>query len=94
MKILTNFYRTARPWGFWGPVHAAVIAENPEFVANKNFRRDMFNIVVGVVLQTALVALPIYVVIKHWGSAGAVLLVILLTALILKYSWYDRLPRS
>ena len=44
MDVLKNFYKTVRPWGFWQPVHEAVVAENPHFEANKNFKQDMFNV--------------------------------------------------
>ncbi|HQU71881.1 MAG TPA: Na+:solute symporter, partial [Calditrichia bacterium] len=29
MAVLKSFYRQVRPWGFWGPVHQAVLAEQP-----------------------------------------------------------------
>lgn len=41
------------------------MAENPGFVPNKNFKLDMFNVVIGTIAQTALVALPIYLVLKQ-----------------------------
>ena len=49
MEMLKKFYRNVRPWGFWGPVRDAVLAEDPQFPVNRNFRRDAFNIVVGTV---------------------------------------------
>ena len=45
--MLTDFYRRVRPWGFWGPVLRKVLAEDPTFKRNKDFSRDMFNIVSG-----------------------------------------------
>jgi Na+/proline symporter len=62
-EVLKSFYRSVRPWGFWGPIHEEVVAEDPDFEKNKNFARDMFNVVVGTTAQSALVALPIFVVI-------------------------------
>ena len=69
-----------------------VEAENPDFIANANFKRDMFNILIGVITQTALVALPILIVIQQWQSGLTCLLVLVISALVLKKSWYDRLP--
>jgi Na+/proline symporter len=46
-ETLKKFYTTVRPWGFWKPVHDRVIAENPDFKRNTNFKRDMVNIAVG-----------------------------------------------
>jgi solute:Na+ symporter, SSS family len=89
--VLVNFYTRTRPWGWWGPIRAAAVRRDPSFKPNRDFPRDAFNVVVGVVWQTAFVALPIYVVIQDWYPAATTLGVILITSTILKVSWYDRL---
>jgi Na+/proline symporter len=89
--VLMDFYRRVRPWGFWGPVLKKVLAEDPGFKRNKDFGRDMFNIVIGIVWQISLVALPLYVVIQEYQRAALTLAVILCTSLILKFTWYDHL---
>ncbi len=70
MEDLAKFYRNVRPWGWWGPVKQHVLALDPSFRVNKNFRRDAFNVVIGTAVQTALVALPMYVVhpAVRWAS--------------------------
>jgi SSS family solute:Na+ symporter len=93
-KTLSSFYRTVRPWGFWKPVHDKVVAADPSFRKNTDFGRDMFNIVIGVIWQTALVLLPIYVVLMNWKIAGIVLGIVVLTSAILKRNWYDRLTEN
>jgi len=90
-EVLMDFYRRVRPWGFWGPVLAKVLAEDPEFKRNKDFFRDMFNIAVGIVWQISLVALPIYIVIQEFNRAGLALAVVLVTSAILKFTWFDHL---
>ncbi len=91
---LKDFYKTVKPWGFWGPIHKKVMAENPEFQPNRNFKRDMFNVVVGTIAQTALVALPIYIILKDalpiWITIG----ITLVSAIILKKTWWDTLPEE
>jgi solute:Na+ symporter, SSS family len=89
--VLVNFYVRTRPWGWWGPVRDAAIRNDPNFQPNQNFVWDAFNVVVGIVWQTALVALPIYVVIHEWRSAAVCATMILVTSGILKRTWYDRL---
>jgi Na+/proline symporter len=89
--VLKNFYRTVRPWGFWGPIHAMVIAEDTNFQRNKNFSRDMFNVTVGIVAQTCLIAAPIYLVIREGASLIATVILFAVCAVVLKKSWYDRL---
>lgn len=93
-KTLIAFYRNVRPWGFWGPIHRKAVAQYPSFQANRGFRRDMFNVVVGTVWQTALVLLPMYVVLLQWRAAAVVAGVVVLTSGILKKSWYDLLDKE
>ena len=89
--VLKDFYRRVRPWGFWGPVLRRVLAEDPSFKRNKDFFRDIFNIAVGITWQIALVALPLYVVIREWTRAALAAAIILGTSAILKFTWYDHL---
>ena len=90
-KVLMKFYRNVRPWGFWKPIHQLVISEKPEFVKNSNFKRDLFNITIGIVWQTSLVALPMYIIF-HEFLAGSITLIIAITlTIILKKTWYDKL---
>lgn len=91
MAILKTFYRTVKPWGFWQPVHALVVAENPSFIPNRRFRLDMFNVALGIIAQCCLTLLPMYIVL--WLklplliTAGILLIIIL----ILKRTWWDKL---
>ncbi len=90
-NTLINFYKSVRPWGFWKPVHQKVISLYPDFKKNTGFLHDMFNILVGIIWQTALVALPIYIVLlkhTHWIIAAAI---VLMCSLILKKTWWDKL---
>lgn len=91
---LKTFYKRVRPWGFWGPIHDKVAAEDPAFTKNPNFKRDMFNVVVGIVLQLSLVALPIFFVIKEFQAALISLAIAGATAVILKKTWYDNLRNT
>jgi Na+/proline symporter len=88
---LVNFYVRTRPWGWWGPIREAALQREPRFQPNRDFVWDVSNVVIGIVWQTAFVALPIYVVIHQWRAAGVCLAIIAVTSAILKFSWYDRL---
>jgi Na+/proline symporter len=93
-KTLIAFYRSVRPWGFWGPIRRKTLAMDPSFQENRNFGRDMFNVVVGTIWQTSLVLLPMYVVLMNWRAAGIALGVVVVTSAILKKTWYDLLGRE
>jgi hypothetical protein len=89
--VLKCFYRTVRPWGWWQPVYEKCRAEDPAFERNRDFWRDWFNIGLGLVWQTSMVALPIYLVIQQWGRMWLCLAVFTVTSVVLKFTWYDRL---
>jgi hypothetical protein len=89
--ILKSFYRTVRPWGWWGPVYEKLRAEHPGFEKNRNFGWDMLNVGIGLVWQIAMVAAPIYLVIQQYGRLALALAVTAVTSVLLKYTWYDRL---
>ncbi len=91
-EVLKKFYKSVRPWGFWGPVHEKVVAEDPSFVKNSNFKKDMFNVFIGIIWQTALVVFPIYLVLMQGIPLAISIAIAIVTTLILKKTWYDRLP--
>jgi SSS family solute:Na+ symporter len=91
-EILKDFYKTVRPWGFWGPIVRKIKVENPGFEPDTNCGRHWFNVTVGIIWQVALVALPVYIVIQNPRGIAGALAVLVATTLILKKSWFDHLP--
>jgi solute:Na+ symporter, SSS family len=90
-EVLKSFYRTVRPWGFWKPVHEQVVKEQPDFQANKRFKLDMFNVVLGIVAQCGLTILPMYVVMWLKLPLLITILILALIVVILKRTWWDKL---
>mgnify|MGYP001819390417 CR=1 FL=1 len=90
-EVLKSFYRNVRPWGMWGPIHDMVVAEDPTFERNMDFKRDMMNVAIGIVAQTCLVAAPIFLVIGENTSLATTLVVFAICAGIMKKTWYDKL---
>jgi Na+/proline symporter len=91
--VLKSFYKRVRPWGFWGPVLAKVRAEDPSFKPNGDFGRDAFNVLVGMCWQTSLVVFPVCLVIRKFDAAITALVLVVVTAAVLKFTWYDHLER-
>ena len=89
---LKHFYKTTRPWGFWGPIRDQVIAEDPTFQPNQNALRDCTNVAVGIVWQLCLTSLPIFLVLRSWNWAGPVFLLLIVLSIFIKLNWYDKLP--
>jgi SSS family solute:Na+ symporter len=90
-ETLKTFYKTVRPWGFWKPVHKMVVKDDPSFEGNKDFKRDMFNVFIGIIWQTSLVAFPIFLVLREWKDFFIAIGIIAVTTLILKFSWWNKL---
>ena len=90
-NVLKQFYKTIKPWGFWKPIHEKVMREDPSFVPNKQFKLDMFNVVLGIIAQCCLTILPMYIVL--WMKMPSLVTVILLvvTGMILKKTWWNKL---
>ena len=91
IAVLENFYLRVRPWGFWKPIHDKLALERPGLVANAAFKRDMFNVFVGIVWQTALTATGIFIVLRDVRALTISVVLVAVTATILKFTWYDKL---
>jgi len=91
IEILKSFYRTVRPWGFWKPIHRMVVNDDPSFIANKRFKLDMFNVVLGIIGQLCLTILPLYAVL--WMKLPLLITVVILAIIIfiLKKTWWNKL---
>jgi len=90
-ETLKKFYRTVRPWGFWKPVHALVVKEEPGFEPNRRFKLDMFNVALGIIAQLCMTVLPMYVVLSMHLPLLITVLILTLIILILKKTWWDKL---
>jgi SSS family solute:Na+ symporter len=93
-EVLMKFYHNVRPWGFWKPVHERVVKLDPDFVANKNFKRDMSNVVVGAIWQITLMATPVFLVLREVQTFVICCAVLIVTSLILKFNWWDKLEAT
>ncbi|MDY8138390.1 sodium:solute symporter family protein [Aquimarina sp. 2201CG5-10] len=93
MEVLKNFYKTTKPWGFWKPVYNELKKEDPEFVANTDFWRDILNCVIGVIWQMTFVLIPIYLLIKEYYYLSIVVILMIITTITLKKTWYDKIKK-
>jgi Na+/proline symporter len=89
--ILVKFYKQVRPWGLWKPIHAKVVKADPKFKSDANFKRDLFNVVIGIAWQTSLVVLPIVLVIRAKAPFFEAVAVLVITSLILKKTWWNKI---
>ena len=91
MSVLKSFYRNVRPWGFWKPVFEEVKKDHPSFQPNKNFKLDMFNVVIGIIGQCCLTLLPMYLVLMMKLPLIITVVILAIIIVILKKTWWNRL---
>ncbi len=90
-NVLMAFYANVRPWGFWKPIKEKVIANNIGFKQDANAKQDMFNIMVGVIAQTAIVILPMYLIFRQLTPVIVSLAVLAVCIYLLKKYWWNNL---
>lgn len=78
-ETLVNFYIRVRPWGWWKPVAAKAVARYPQVTRNRHFKRDMFNVAIGIVWQCCLTIVPMYLVVRGTGGLIASVLLLVVT---------------
>lgn len=93
-EVVKKFYKQIRPWGLWGPIYQKVIREDPNFKKNREFKRDIFNIAIGIIWQTTLTAIPIYLVIKQFVPFSVAVVIVIITSFVLKKTWLDKLEEN
>jgi solute:Na+ symporter, SSS family len=90
-EVLMRFYMQVKPWGFWRPVREKVQKRYPSFLPNTNLKRDVFNVAIGIIWQTSLVALPIYIVIQDTKYSLLAFGITVVTSLILWFTWWKKI---
>jgi Na+/proline symporter len=91
MPTLKAFYKNVHPWGWWKPVREEFVNEKIE--KNNQFWLDMFNCLIGIIWQSSMILLPIFLVVRDYNKTWMSLAIFLLTSLILKFTWLDKVKK-
>jgi Na+/proline symporter len=83
---LAAFYRTVRPWGFWGPV-----AREAGVAATSQAAVDWLTVLVGIPWLIAMYFLPVYVVLHRYAEAAAAGVLVTGLSVVLYFVWYRKL---
>lgn len=92
--VLKDFYKNVRPWGFWKPISDKLIAEDSNFKINKDFGIDMFNVFIGIVAQSVLVIIPMYIIFRQATPVYISLAVLVVCLFLLKKFWWNNLNKK
>ena len=90
-EILENFYKTTRPFGFWGPLKAKLAPEMRESMA-REFRNDLLAVPFIMGWQITLFLLPMQAIIKAWNAFGLTFIVFVVCLIGKHFFWYRNLP--
>ena len=90
-QVLIDFYRNVKPWGFWKPIISKIEKTDSAFEPNKQFLRDMFNSLIGIMWQMGLTVAPIFMVIREFTNMWLAIGTVAITSVILKFNWLDKL---
>ena len=93
IKVLKSFYKNVRPWGWWTPIYKELRKEDDGFEKNTGFIKDMLNCGIGVIWQSSMIVLPIYFMIRDYPKTLWTLLVFVITSIILKFTWLDKVRK-
>ena len=67
--------------------------EDPTFEPNRDFGKTRSTSLVGIVWQTCLTSLPIFLVLRAVGlGLGGICCWPCVTSVFIKFNWYDKLP--
>jgi len=86
-----RFYRDTQPWGWWGPIRKKLLEQEPDWKSTTSFKRDAFNVVIGMIWQMAQVVIPMYFMIKNNTQLAIWTIIFFISSYLLKKFWWDRL---
>jgi len=94
-QILTQFYESVRPFGFWRPIReAADLSADQLTTKSESLRVTILNIILGMVAIAGLYLFPMYLV-GHWYAKSGLWLALASAAIVtLRFTWYDSLPEQ
>ncbi len=90
-KTLERFYRTTRPFGFWGPLKNTLNPKQREAVSREHFY-DLLSTPFALTWQVTLFLLPMQAIIQDWRSFSITLPIFLVSLGGLYKFWYKQLP--
>jgi solute:Na+ symporter, SSS family len=93
--VLLDFYRNVRPFGWWGPVRSrSELTSQQIHDPGESATYAAFNVVLACLAIFGAYVAPMYLVGHwHWNALawGAVTIVAMI---VLKFTWYDHLPKG
>jgi Na+/proline symporter len=90
-KVLENFYRTTRPFGFWGPLRNTLSPEKLEATDKEN-RNDLIALPFTLLWQVTMLLMPMQIIIQEYRDFAFTFPIFLISLFMLYKYWYKNLP--
>ena len=92
-KIVENFYKVTRPFGFWGK-YTGVFTQEQQLTIRKEHRNDIISLPFALGWQITLFLLPMQLMIKAYNAFLITFLVFSVSLVGLYWFWYRNLPAT
>ena len=90
-SVLENFYKTTRPFGFWGPLEKTLSPEVRGSMKKEHFN-DIIALPFAMGWMVSLFMLPMELMVQNYYSFGVTLVIFLICLAGLYKFWYKNLP--
>ncbi|PIQ08919.1 MAG: sodium:solute symporter [Ignavibacteriales bacterium CG18_big_fil_WC_8_21_14_2_50_31_20] len=92
-KVLLNFYKVTRPFGFWNKIKMQLNFENIDKI-NKENRRDIIATSIAIIWQLVLFIGMMTVILKRWDLFLILSIIFIVLSIGLYYFWYRHLSNE
>lgn len=90
-KVLEHFYKTTRPFGFWGPLKHTISGEVRAAMVREH-RNDLFAVPFVLGWQITLFLLPMQLIVHAFGTFWITLTIFIISLVGIYFFWYRNLP--
>jgi len=90
-KVVEHFYKTTRPFGFWGPLKSKLHPDTRRAMEREHFY-DLAALPFALMWQITLFLLPMQAIIRDWRSFAITLAIFLVSLGGMIRLWYKNLP--
>jgi len=92
-RVVWRFYRTTRPFGFWGPLKRLLDPQTRAAMDRENFY-DIVSVPFALTWQITLFLLPMQAMVLDWHSFSITLVIFVVSLTGLMLLWYRHLPKE
>ena len=92
-EVMSNFYRTTRPFGFWGQI-SKQLPENIQAKIKTENSRDLVSTFIAVPWQLVLFLMGISLMMKRWDNFGILLTLFITLSITLYFTWFRHLSKE